>query len=228
MADDTSAVRASPTPAAAGSIPPRHSRGRAADPRLADPRRGRRELNIGRQCRIAVDRRRVRRVADLAGSRGRRLLARARASVFWLGALGDRYGRKSTAPGRPALDSVLPVSGVCTDIEVLIVARIAAASRRHGLSDDARADHGPVVPGPGRTQFDRAVVGPRRRHRGARAPRVGVPARAFRVGVGLPGHPSARGRRPVHGLALRPRHVNETSTRSTTWAGSCRRSSSGH
>ena len=186
----------------------RHSRGRAADPRLADPRGGRREpQSLGRQRRIAVDRRRIRRVADVAGPRGRRLLARPRGvGVMARSTRRSIWPQNAPPAGRRALDSVLPVGGVCTwHRGADRGAHRRWHLRRHGLSDDPRADHGPVGARAGTDALDRPVVGPRRRHRGARAPRVGVPARAVRVGVGVPGHASARVRRTVHGLAVRAR-----------------------
>ena len=92
------------------------------------------------------------------------------ASVLYLGALGDRYGRK-----------MMLLLGLALSVPACLLAAFApsdavlfggAGARRrvggHGLSDDPRADHGAVV-GAGPHQVDRAVVGARRRDRVARA-----------------------------------------------------------
>ena len=59
--------------------------------------------------------------------------------------------------------------------------------------------------GPARTKLDRALVGDRRRHLGARAAALGRAARALRLGLGLPRHPAARRRRPRAGRGARAR-----------------------
>ena len=91
-------------------------------------------------------------------------------SVLWLGALGDRYGRKLMLILGTAL--AIPVSLLAAFAPdrsiVLFAARLARRLRRgHGVSDDAGADHRALV-GPGAHEVDRAVVRPRRRDRGAR------------------------------------------------------------
>ena len=126
------------------------------------------------------------------------------ASVLWLGALGDRYGRK-----------LMLLLGILLSIPACIVAATAPSIeiliarpdrrrhlRRHGLPDDPRPDRRPVVracPDP----VDRPVVGPRRGDRGTRTAGVGLPARALRVGLGLHRHPAAGGRRAGHGHPVR-------------------------
>ena len=75
------------------------------------------------------------------------------ASVLWLGALGDRYGRK-----------LMLLLGIGLSIPACLVAAFAPTHRgphrrphrrrrlgRHGLPDDAGPDHRAVAPGPGRT-----------------------------------------------------------------------------
>ena len=74
---------------------------------------------------------------------------------------------------------------------------------RHGLPHHARPDHGPLGSRARPDALDRALVGPRRRHRRAGPPRVRVPARAVRVGIGLPRDAAAGRGRAVHGLAER-------------------------
>ena len=98
------------------------------------------------------------------------------ASVLYFGAIGDRYGRK-----------LMLVLGMALSIPACLLAAWAPerrgavrraparrARRRHGVPDDARADHGAVV-GPGADEVDRALVGHRRRDLRARA--AGVRAR---------------------------------------------------
>ena len=133
------------------------------------------------------------------------------ASVLWFGALGDRYGRK-----------LMIVLGMGFSIPASLARRVRAlrrgalrrarrrrAVRRDGLSDHPRAHHGAVVrrvPDEG----DRALVGARRRHRGARPARVRRAARALRWGsvflVTLPLAVLAL----LLAIWLVPAHVNES------------------
>ena len=90
--------------------------------------------------------------------------------MLYLGALGDRYGRKLMLMLGMALSVPACLLAACapTD-EVLFVARIfGGLVGRHGLPDHARADHRAVV-GARPDEVDRAVVGARRRDRRARA-----------------------------------------------------------
>ena len=86
------------------------------------------------------------------------------ASVLYLGALGDRYGRKLMLIARHgALGARVPAGRVRADRRRAL--RRARARRRvggHGLPDDAGADHRAVV-GARAHEVDRAVVGDRRR-----------------------------------------------------------------
>ena len=134
------------------------------------------------------------------------------ATVLYLGALGDRYGRK-----------LMLLLGLALSVPACLLAafapsddgavRRARARRRlggHGVSDDARADHRAVV-GAGPDEGDRAVVGARRRDRVARPARRRRPARAVRLGLGVPHHAAARARsRSRWPSRLVPAHVNET------------------
>ena len=61
------------------------------------------------------------------------------------------------------------------------------ALRRHGLPDDAGADHRPLV-GTQPDEVHRSLVRHRRRLRRARAARERDPPRALRLGLGLPRH----------------------------------------
>ena len=93
---------------------------------------------------------------------------------------------------------------------------------RHGVPDDAGPDRRPVD-GAGADAVDRAVVGARRRDRRARAARVGLPARAVRVGLGLPRDAAAgrSSRCSWRGATSRATSTRRPS-RSTTSAASCR------
>ena len=92
------------------------------------------------------------------------------ASVLYLGAVGDRYGRKLLL----VLGMVLSVpacllAAYAPSDEVLFAARLLGGlSAGHGVSDDAGADHGAVERARPH-EVDRALVGARRRHRRARA-----------------------------------------------------------
>ena len=92
------------------------------------------------------------------------------ASVLYLGALGDRYGRKlmlvlGTALSIPAC----LLAAFAPSIEVLFAARLLGGlAAGMAYPDDAGADHGAVVRA-GAHEGDRALVGARRGDRGARS-----------------------------------------------------------
>ena len=139
------------------------------------------------------------------------------ASVLWLGAVGDHYGRK-----------MLLLLGIGLSIPACLVAAFAPTIevligrphrrwriRRHGLPDHSGTDHRPLGAGTRANPFHRALVGPWRRHRGPRATGVGVPAREVRMGFCLPGYAAARCCRAVHGVEVRacPRQRDRRSGR---------------
>ena len=134
------------------------------------------------------------------------------ASVLYLGALGDRYGRKLMLILGTALSIPACLLAACAPTDdVLFVARVLGGlSRRHGLPDDARADHRAVVRA-GAHEVDRALVGARRRDLRARPAARRLAARALLVGLGLPDHAAARrrGARAWRSCFV-PAHVNET------------------
>ena len=144
------------------------------------------------------------------------------ASVLYLGAIGDRYGRK--------LLLILGTTLVGPDVAARGVralgrgpvrrARRRRAGGRHGVPDDAGAHHRALV-GARAHQVDRALVGHRRCDRGPRPADLRRPARALLVGIGLPDHAAAGGRRARARGALRPQpRERDAQSRSTTSAAS--------
>ena len=128
------------------------------------------------------------------------------ASVLWLGAIGDRYGRKLLL----VLGMVLSDPGISAG-GVRAVRRGALRRPsprrtlgRHGLPDDARSDHG-ALGRAGTHEGDRALVRDRRRHRRSRAAGRRRAAGGVLVGIGLPRHAPARRRRSADGARLRAR-----------------------
>ena len=82
------------------------------------------------------------------------------ASVLWLGALGDRYGRKLMLVLGVSLSvpACLLAAYAPSDEVLIVAALLGGVVGRHGVPDDAGADHRAVV-GPGAHPVDRAVVG---------------------------------------------------------------------
>ena len=127
------------------------------------------------------------------------------ASVLYLGALGDRYGRKlmlllGMALSVPAclLAAFAPSDGV------LFAARVIGGLSAGMAYPTTLALIAALWSGPGRTQVDRAVVGARRRDRLARAAGRRRAAGAVRLGIGLPGHAAARCNCLTDGGQVRP------------------------
>ena len=177
MGSARSVTRGSPWPPRRRSRPgdtrPQRSGRR---PHLADPRRGGREPEpVGRERRAARHR-----SAFDSSQTTLNLIAVGyslglAASVLYLGALGDRYGRKLMLVLGMVLSIPACLLAACAPSDKVLFARTRSrrALGRHGLSDDARADHRAL----GRTaadEGDRAVVGARRR----RSPRSGRSSRA--------------------------------------------------
>ncbi len=92
-------------------------------------------------------------------------------SVLWLGALGDRYGRKQIAILGVAL--AMPAALICgfaPTIEVLIAGRLFGGFAAGMAYPTTLALIAALWgPGPGTHAFDRAVGGARRRHQRLRA-----------------------------------------------------------
>ena len=127
------------------------------------------------------------------------------ASVLWLGALGDRYGRKLMLVCGMVLSvpACLLAAWAPSDT-VLFLARVLGGFSAGMAYPTTLALITALWSGPGAHEVDRALVGDRRRARGARPARRRRPARALLVGLGLPGHAAARGGRARHGGHVRP------------------------
>ena len=134
------------------------------------------------------------------------------ASVLYFGAIGDRYGRKLMLILGMALSipACLLAAWAPTDEVLFARAPPGRALRRHGVPDDARADHGALV-GARAHEGDRPVVGHRRRHLLARPRALRRAVGALLVGLGLPDHLAARRGRARDGRAVRaePRQRGE-------------------
>ena len=150
-------------------------------------------------------------------------------SVLWLGALGDRYGRKLMLLLGTAL--AIPMSLLAayapTDTVLFVARRRRRPRGRHGLPDDAGADHRAV--GRGRVGRSRSRCG---RRSAARSPRSARCSSGFLLehfywgSVFLLTLPLAVVA-IVHGVAVRPgARERGAPSRSTTSAGSCRSCSS--
>ena len=127
-------------------------------------------------------------------------------SVLWLGALGDRYGRKMMLVWGTAL--AIPMSllaALAPTDSVLALARIGGGIAAGMAFPTTLALITALwAPGAKRT-VDCALVGPRRSDRGARTPPRGAAPRALLLGIGLLPDAAAGRRRDLHGRALRAR-----------------------
>ena len=126
------------------------------------------------------------------------------ASVLYLGALGDRHGRKlmlivGTALAIPAC---LLAAYAPTDI-VLFVARVLGGLAAGMAYPTTLALITALWSGPATHEVDRVVVGARWGDLGARTAALRVAARALLVGIGLPAHAAARGRGARAGVPAR-------------------------
>ncbi len=114
------------------------------------------------------------------------------ASVLWFGALGDRYGRKMMIVlGMLLAIPASLVAGFAPSDTVLFGARDRGRPvGRSGLSDDARAHHGPLGGRPGTHACHRCLVGAGRRHGHARPAHLRLPARSTSSGAPSSSSPS--------------------------------------
>ena len=140
-------------------------------------RRGRQPEPGRGQRRAAGHRRGVRLLADDPQPDRGRLLARTRGSVLYLGALGDRYGRKlmlmiGTALAIPA--SLL--AALAPPHRVLFVARLLGGLAAGMAYPTTLALITALWSGPGRTRSIALWSATRWRHLGARAAALGLPA----------------------------------------------------
>ena len=126
-------------------------------------------------------------------------------SVLYFGAIGDRYGTKAPAPARhdPRRPDVAARRVRAFRRGVVRRACGRRPSSGDGVSDYARPDRSALVR-PGADEVDRAVVGDRRRDRGARAADLRCPARAVRLGIGVSRHVAAGRGGDRDGVPLRP------------------------
>ena len=203
-----SATSARPAPGSSSSERGgKRPQARRARPRDADPGRRRRQPQPRRrQRRPAGHRQGLRRRPDDGRPDRGRLLARARR----LGPL-PRRGRRplraqDAAAARHGADRPLrgPRRARTDRRGALPRPRARRRRRRHGLPDDAGADHGALVRA-GADQGDRALVGARRRRLGARAAGRRGAAGRVRVGLGLHHQRAAGGDRPLLRLEADPR-----------------------
>ena len=132
------------------------------------------------------------------------------ASVLYLGAIGDRYGRKLMLVLGIALSipACLLAAYAPNDV-VLIIARISGGVAAGMAFPTTLALIAALWSGAGADPNHRTVVGDRRRHLLARSAHLRFPAGALLVGLCLPGDPATGARGAADGLVLVPAHVNE-------------------
>ena len=146
------------------------------------------------------------------------------ASVLYLGAIGDRYGRKLMLILGIALSiPACLLAAYAPNDTVLFVARIFGGVSAGMAYPTTLALIAALWSGPGRTKTIAlwSALGGAISSLGPLI--VGLPARALLVGLGLPGDPAAGGRRAGdgRGCSCRPTSTRRPS-RSTTSAASCR------
>ena len=148
--------------------------------------------------------------------------------VLYLGALGDRYGRKMMLLLGLALSvpACLLAAFAPSDV-VLFGARVLGGVSAGMAYPTTLALIAALWSGPGPHQVDRSVVRARRRDRVARPGGRRRAARAVRLGLGLRHHAPAGGGRVPDGREVRARpRQRDRRSRSTTSAASSRSCSS--
>ncbi len=126
------------------------------------------------------------------------------ASVLYLGAVGDRYGRKMMLIlGITLSVPACLLAAYAPNDDVLVVARIFGGLSAGMAYPTTLALITALWSGPGRTKVDRAVVSPGRRNLGSRPAHGRRPPGALLVGVGVPGHPAPGRGGADHGVAVR-------------------------
>ena len=127
-------------------------------------------------------------------------------SVLWLGALGDRYGRKMML--LLGLTLAIPaalIAGFAPSIEILIAARIFGGIAAGMAFPTCLALIAALWGGPARTRVDRAVGGHGRRHQRVGPPDLRDPAIVPALECRFPGgHPVGAGG-PLPGPEKHPR-----------------------
>ena len=124
-------------------------------------------------------------------------------SVLWLGALGDRYGRKlMLLLGVGLAIPAALLAGFAPTIQILIIARLVGGVAAHGLPDDLIVNRRPLGAWCGANAGHCLVGRPWRGHFRGRPPDFWPIVDPLRLELGLP-YPSAPGVcRLHHGLAI--------------------------
>ena len=134
------------------------------------------------------------------------------ASVLWLGALGDRYGRKMMLLLGTALSIPACIAAAWAGtIEVLILARIVGGLAAGMAYPTTLALITALWSGPARTKSIALWSALGRRDCRTRTPHLGLHAAALLVGFGVPRDPAARGRgvRPCVAARAEPRQRDD-------------------
>ena len=127
-------------------------------------------------------------------------------SVLWLGALGDRYGRKMMALlGVTLAIPAALLSGFAPTIQVLIVATsLRWFCGGHGLSDHPLPDCGVVGGGACTHALDRVVGRHRRRDLGVRPDALRLDPGGHHLALGLPDRHTGGSGSDLHGAEVHP------------------------